>query len=191
MVMRIGGYPPETTYHPQIEELGQNCCLSSSLSVWRRGSLDLTSPLIVLGAEVVIFDFVRMVVSHPDECADTKISIGNRVMINAGSFISGEGGLEIADEVLIGPHVRILSAGHDVDGPELSIYRNEISYGKVVIDQGAWLAAGATVLQGCRVGQGAVVAAGAVVTRDVPEFAIVAGNPARVLRYRKIKELQL
>ena len=53
----------------------------------------------------------------------------------------------------------------------------------VRIDDDAWIAAGAMVLRGVTIGKAAIVGAGAVVTHDVPPFAIVAGNPARVIRY--------
>lgn len=68
---------------------------------------------------------------------------------------------------------------------------------KCVIGNDVWIGTGAVVLRGVTIGDGAVVAAGAVVTRDVPEFAIVAGTPARIVKYRfeektreKIKQLQ-
>ena len=55
---------------------------------------------------------------------------------------------------------------------------------KPVIGNDVWIARGTTILRGVNIGDGAVIAAGAVVTRDVPPFAIVAGNPARIIRYR-------
>lgn len=54
----------------------------------------------------------------------------------------------------------------------------------VVISRGAWVGASSTILHGVTIGVGAVVGAGSVVTKDVPDYAIVAGNPAKLLRYR-------
>ena len=54
----------------------------------------------------------------------------------------------------------------------------------VVICRGAWVGASSTILHGVTIGQGAVIGAGSVVTKDVPDYAIVAGNPAKLLRYR-------
>jgi galactoside O-acetyltransferase len=105
--------------------------------------------------------------------------------------LSGEGGLTIGEEVLIGPHVRIFSAGHAVHGGETSIYRNDLTYAAVRIEDGAWIGGGASILPGITVGQGAVVGAGSIVTKDVAPFSIVAGNPARLLHYRKGHELPL
>ena len=181
------GLPEITSTHPLIEQMGQLCRLSPTLSVWRRCEMDPGRPFITFGDEVVIFDYVRLVVSNREEWPDAGITLGNRVMINCGSFLSGEGGLIIEDEVLIGPHVKILSAGHQLDDGHPSIYRNKITYAPTHIGEGAWLGAGATITQGCRIGKGVVVAAGAVVTHDAPDFAIVTGIPASIQRFRRIQ----
>lgn len=177
---------PITASHPKIEQIGKKCRVSSTVSIWRRGKMDASNPLISLGSGVVIFDYVRMVVSDRSETKHAGIRLGNRVMVNSGSFLSGEGGLIIEDEVLIGPHVKILTAGHEIDGEKESIYQNKITYEPVYIESGAWLGAGSTITQGCRIGKGAVISAGAVVTHDVPSFAVVMGVPARIKRFRKI-----
>lgn len=111
------------------------------------------------------------------------VEIGSRVSFNRGveiypSFQTGHG-VVIGNDVRIGPHARFLAAGHDVDDPG---FRE--TGGTIVIGDGSWIGAAALVLPGVRVGDGAVVAAGSVVTRDVPDRAVVAGSPARVLRYR-------
>ncbi len=184
----VGGLPSVVMSHELIETIGHNCCISSTVSIWRRGGVDINNPLIKLGNNVVIFDFVRIVVSSKTECQYAGVTIGNNVMINVGSFISGEGGLVIDDEVLIGPHVKVLSAGHQVDGGYESVYKNAITYNATHIEFGAWIGAGATITQGCRIGRGAVVAAGAVVTKDVPPLAIVAGIPASILKFRRLND---
>ncbi|MEM2141974.1 MAG: acyltransferase [Candidatus Thorarchaeota archaeon] len=86
--------------------------------------------------------------------------------------------VEIQDWASIGPGVKIMahsgaSAFHRLSG----VFREEPA--RVVIERGAWIAAGAIILPGVRVGAGAIVAAGSVVSRDVPPMTLVAGNPSR------------
>src|SRR5699024_5219309 len=107
-----------------------------------------------------------------------RLVLGHQVIINVGSYISGEGGLVIGEEVLIGAHVRILSAGHEIHRGAPSIARNPITYGPIHIGKGAWIGAGSTILQGVTVGEGSVVGAGSVVTKDIPPYAVAVGNPA-------------
>jgi len=87
--------------------------------------------------------------------------------------------------VLIGPHVKLLSAGHAIDEGDEIIARNRITRSKIVVEDGAWIGAGAIVLEGVRIGRGAVVAAGALVRQDVPAGMVAAGMPAKLLRMRR------
>ncbi|MCW3014052.1 MAG: hexapeptide repeat-containing transferase [Solirubrobacterales bacterium] len=108
-----------------------------------------------------------------------NIRVGRSVFINQACILNDIGGIEIGDEVMIGPRVSLLTAGHPLDPGRR---RRQIVAAPIVIERAVWLGAGATVLQGVTVGSDAVVAAGAVVTRDVPPRTLVAGVPAQVLR---------
>lgn len=89
--------------------------------------------------------------------------------------------VKIGDHVIIGDRSRIITCSHDVDDPEWTMKR----YG-IAIEDYVWIASNAIVLPSCRhIGRGAVIGAGAVVAKDVPPMAIVAGNPATILRYRE------
>ena len=109
----------------------------------------------------------------------SNIRVGRKVFINHGCTLNDIGGIEIGDEVLLGPNVSLLTSGHPVDPVERT---RRITAAPIVIGPNVWIAAGATVLQGVTVGPDSVVAAGAVVTRDVPPATLVAGVPARVVR---------
>jgi acetyltransferase-like isoleucine patch superfamily enzyme len=108
-----------------------------------------------------------------------EISVGRNVFVNQNCTFYDLGGLDIADDVMIGPNVSILTTGHPLEPAQ----RRAVTIGKpIVIGRNAWIAAGATIIGGVTVGENSVVAAGAVVTRDVPPNTLVAGNPARVVR---------
>jgi acetyltransferase-like isoleucine patch superfamily enzyme len=108
-----------------------------------------------------------------------NIRVGSNVFINHGCTLNDIGGIEIGDEVMIGPNVSLLSSGHPL---EPAHRRRGITAAPIVIGRNVWIGAGALVLQGVTVGADAVIAAGAVVTHDVPAATVVAGVPARIVR---------
>lgn len=89
--------------------------------------------------------------------------------------------IEIGDEASIGPGVTIMAhSGASPFHHRFGIYHEAPQ--KVTIERGVWLAAGSIILPGVTVGEGAIVAAGSVVSRDVPAYTMVAGNPARPIK---------
>lgn len=123
-------------------------------------------------------------------CAFTyrHIEIGNDVFIGRNCNIQSEEGLIlIGNHVMFGPGVNIHGVDHDItvsDIPMKSRPRYAGKRGIVKIGDDVWVGANAIILKDVEIGNGAVVAAGSVVTHDVPENAIVAGNPAKLIRYR-------
>lgn len=115
------------------------------------------------------------------------VSIGSDVSVNRGvEFYSGlrEGSrISIGSNVRLAPNVRFHAAGHDPDDDRLTDIGADI-----FVEDDVWIGAGSIILQGVRVGRGAVVAAGSVVSKDVPEYAIVGGVPAEVIRQRRLDQ---
>lgn len=123
------------------------------------------------------------VVHHGVVFDDPRTQIGEDVWISSGCYVDYA---SIGNHVLIGPHCVLLSGGqhHNFDRTDIPI-KQQGNRPKVaiVIADGAWIGANATVM--ASIGQHAIVGAGSVVTKPVPAYAIVAGNPARILRMRK------
>ena len=108
-----------------------------------------------------------------------EIRVGRTVFVNQNCTFYDLGGLDIADDVMIGPNVSIITASHPLEPSQ----RRAATIGKpIVIERNVWIAAGATIVGGLTIGENSVVAAGSVVTRDVPPNMLVAGNPARIIR---------
>ena len=105
-----------------------------------------------------------------------RIRIGRNVIINAGFTAMAFGGVTIEDDVVIAPNVQILTNNHD------PYERSILTCRPVRIQKGAWIGAGSSVLPGVSVGRYAIVGAASVVTKDVPDYAIVVGNPAHVVK---------
>lgn len=108
-----------------------------------------------------------------------NLRIGRNVFVNQGCRLDDIGGIELGDDVMLGPGVRLISSGHPL-APALR--RSRVTAEPIVVGRNVWIGAGATVLQGVTIGDDAVVAAGAVVTHDVPPATLVAGVPARVVK---------
>lgn len=180
------GVPDFTSAHAGIDRLGAGCRIDPSVSVMRFSQRD---DVVCLGDGVSLYAQTRLVLG--DVVADPCVGlhIGARTIVNVGCYLSGEGGLEIGEDVLIGPHVKLLSAGHAIDEGDMVIARNRITRARIVVEDGAWIGAGATVLEGVRIGRGAVVAAGALVRQNVPAGMVAAGMPARVIRARRLHRL--
>ena len=109
----------------------------------------------------------------------TDITVGRNVFVNQNCTFYDLGGLDIADDVMVGPNVSLITSGHPVEPSR----RRDVTIAKpIVIERNVWIAAGATIIGGVTVGENSVVAAGSVVTRNVPRNTLVGGNPARVIR---------
>ena len=104
--------------------------------------------------------------------------IGKNVFINFDCTFLDLGGIIIEDNVLIAPKVSLLSEGHPI-APE---NRQSLMVGKIHIKKNVWIGANATILPGVTIGENSIVAAGAVVSKDVPEYVIVGGTPAKIIK---------
>ena len=129
------------------------------------------------------------------------IKIGNRTFIGGGTFISIEG-IEIGDDVMFSWGCTVMDNNahslnwekrkNDVrdwkkglDEGKTGVYKNweYVRSKKIIIKNKAWIGFNSIILKGVTIGEGAIVGAGSVVTQDVPDFAIVAGNPAQIIKY--------
>ncbi len=114
------------------------------------------------------------------------VKVGKNVYIGFLVIMDGEYPeyIQIDDEASIGPGVTIMA--HSSASP----YHNRLKIfykgpQKVTIKRGVWLAAGSIILPGVTIGEGSIVAAGSVVSRDVPSYTLVGGNPARAIKQLK------
>lgn len=112
-------------------------------------------------------------------CAHTLIengvTLGNNVTVKSGVYLWE--GTVIADDVFIGPNATFTNDAM----PRSKVYPEKFS--GITVNQGASIGANATILPGVTIGAEAMVGAGAVVVADVPDRAVVVGNPAKVIRY--------
>jgi Acetyltransferase (isoleucine patch superfamily) len=112
------------------------------------------------------------------------IIIGNDVGIAANAFISVRGPVSIGDKTIFGPGVKIFAENHKFHALDIPIYLQGATRKGIKIGEDCWIGANAVILDGVRIGNKVIVAAGAVVNKDVPDYAIVGGIPAKILKMR-------
>ena len=119
----------------------------------------------------------------------SKIFIGEMTVINRNTHINaGTANISIGKYCHLGMGLTIYGFNHRYKNADKIPYDNKIEAKDVSIEDFVWLGANVTIIPGITIGEGAIVGAGAVVTRDVPDCAVVGGNPAKIIKYRN-KEL--
>lgn len=157
----------------QFARLGENVVFEAGVLVFHPETIEIGASVYV-GHQTILKGY------H-----SSRMVIGDGTWIGSQCFFHSGGGLTIGADVGIGPGVRILTSSHQLDDTDGPILHAPVQFAPVVIEDGSDIGVGAILLPGTRVGRGAQVAAGAVVAEDVPDYAIVAGVPARVLRRRR------
>lgn len=114
-----------------------------------------------------------------------RIQIGADCNVNAYSFLSGAGGLDICNLVMIGSHVSIYASNHMFADISVPMTKQGLDLKGIEIEQDVWVGTGVRILDGVRVGTGSVLAAGAVITKSTKPYSINAGVPARQIGSRR------
>lgn len=109
--------------------------------------------------------------------------IGNHSEIGTRALIQGN--CFIGSNVIMGPDVKIYSKNHRFDRLDIPIQNQGEESLKTIIGNDVWLGANIIITPGCNVGNHVVIAAGAVVTKDIPDYAVVGGIPAKIIKFRK------
>lgn len=113
------------------------------------------------------------------------LTIGDRSSIGPDCFVGCSGEITIGTDVMIGPSVRLFSEDHNFEDPSSTIKSQGVRRSFLHIGDDCWIGSGSTLTAGITLGRGVVVAAGSVLTKDVPDYAVVAGVPARVIKWRR------
>jgi len=152
---------------------------------------------ITIGDQVNIGAFCRITVSTEfggykvNSTTKTKIKIGNNVDIGNNTFISANNNIEIGNHVIMSSYVFITDHDHGFEDVNKNLHEQPLTEdGYVKIGDNVFLGVKSTILKNVTIGEHAVVAANSVVTKDVPAFSIVAGNPAHVLKKYDLKTQQ-
>lgn len=115
-----------------------------------------------------------------------EIEIGNNVFINKNVMFlnSQEAGIKLGDFVIIGPNVVFITDSIDYRNITKPMCYSHKFHKSIEVGSDVWIGTNAVILPGVKIGKGSIVGAGAVVTKDVSPFTVVAGVPAKVIKYR-------
>ena len=145
---------------------------------------------IVLGEYVTVGAFTVLIVANDtskEAYQESLLEIGTRTYIGEGNNIRAAGGkISIGKDCLISQHVSIVASNHNVQKDHLIKDQGWTKHNNfIIIGDDVWIGAGSIILPGITIGNGSVIGAGSVVTKNIPEYAIAVGNPAKVLKYRQ------
>lgn len=161
----------------QFAKLGHNVIFETGVLVFHPENIELGSN-IYIGHYTILKGYYK-----------NKMVIGDGTWIGQQCFFHSGGGLTIGRNVGIAPGVKILTSSHQLDEIDKPIFHSTIYFASVCIEDDSDIGVGAIILQGVHIGRGAQIGAGAVVTSDVGDYAIVAGVPAKLIRYRTDKSM--
>lgn len=122
---------------------------------------------------------------NPEITFPQKLKIGNNCKINSGVYINARGIVDIGDDVTLSHGAKIISTGYDIEHWVKTNQKKHIECCPVHIGNHCWIGANSIILPGVKItGEYVVIGAGAVVTKDITESCvIVAGNPAKIIKY--------
>jgi len=116
-----------------------------------------------------------------------NVVIGENSSLNRNAWIGND--TQIGNNVMMGPEIVILSGSHNFDRIDIPMTEQGAPpRNPVIIGDDVWIGTRTIILPGVKIGNHVIIGAGSIVTKDVPEWAIVGGNPAKIIKYRKNKE---
>lgn len=132
---------------------------------------------------LVIGDNVEICLNQADSSVTPKLIFGKNVDIGRHSIIGCSNTIILEDDVLLAPHCHITDRNHRYDILDMPIWRQPIVMpGPTVIKSQSWLGFGVQVMPGVTIGRHCVIAAGSVVTKDIPDYCVAAGAPAKIIK---------
>ena len=180
LIMRLDGIP---AIEPHVRlRHARNIRLGPGVYLDQGVYLHATPGGIQIGARSTIMHNTELHVFNFRDLPHAFINIGHDTFIGESVVVRGQGGVTIGDSVLVAPGAKILAINHNYSDISRPVIEQGITGKGIVIEDGAWIGAGACVLDGVTIGRGAVVGANAVVTKDVPAHTVAVGSPAKVVK---------
>ncbi len=162
-----GNFTPE-----QFKKIGANVIFENGVLVFHPENIKLGNN-IYIGHNTILKGYYK-----------NLLSIGDNVWIGQNCFFHSAGGIEIGANVGIAPNVKILTSFHTDESTDKPILFSDLKFRQVIIKDDADIGIGSIIMPGVSIGKGVQIGAGSIVTKDIPDFAVAFGSPAKVVRYR-------
>lgn len=156
----------------EFKRIGENVVFEPGVLVFHPENIELGSN-IYIGHNTILKGYYK-----------NSLTVGDNAWIGQNCFFHSAGGIQIGANVGIAPHVKILTSFHKEQGVETPILFSEIEFQPVSIGDDSDIGIGSIIMPGVSIGKGVQIGAGAVVTKNVPDFAVFTGVPAKLLRFR-------
>jgi acetyltransferase-like isoleucine patch superfamily enzyme len=157
----------------QFKKIGENVIFEEGVRVFHPENITIGNN-VYIGHNSILKGYYK-----------NEFLIGDHTWIGQGCFFHSAGGITIGKAVGIAPMVKIITSRHKMQDLSEPVLFQDLELEGVTIGSGSNIGIGAIILPGVTIGEGAVIGAGAVVTRAVPPFAVAAGNPAKIIKYRE------
>jgi acetyltransferase-like isoleucine patch superfamily enzyme len=165
--------------HPQLIQIGRSVIIEDNVMVDA-----LSEKGVRLGNNVTIAKFATIQCTGVIRHLGVGLVIGDNSAVGAYSFIGAQGGIQIGDNVIMGPRVSFHAENHRYNDITLPIRLQGENRQGIIVEDDCWIGAGSIILDGVHIGRGSVIAAGSVVTNNVPAYSVMAGVPARLIKSR-------
>jgi acetyltransferase-like isoleucine patch superfamily enzyme len=156
----------------QFSKIGLNVIFESGVLVFHPENIDLGNN-IYIGHNTILKGYYK-----------NNLKIGDNTWIGQSCFFHSAGGITIGKNVGIGPSVKILTSVHSEEGISKPILFSSLEFKEVSIGDDSDIGIGAIILPGVKIGKGVQIGAGSIVTKDVDDYTVAAGVPAKIIRRR-------
>jgi acetyltransferase-like isoleucine patch superfamily enzyme len=171
---------PDDDYAKSFHYFGQYACLMAPQGVIYNERYLSIGDETLIGPNVCLTAGIN---GDQEMLLTPTVSIGRHCVIGRGSHIIGHWSIELGDDIQTGPYVYITDQNHSYESVDEPVGWQRPSEATVKIGSGSWLGANVVILPGTTLGRNTTVAAGAVVRGTFPDFVVLGGVPAKVLRH--------
>jgi acetyltransferase-like isoleucine patch superfamily enzyme len=166
---------------PQRISIGSNVCIDDYTVLDAKGQPEIS--YIKIGKDVLIGRNGIL------SCTDAHIEFGDFVSTGSNCYFTTKSFIKIGSNVSIGPNSYFMAGTHEIQSVDTPVIKQKRVSKGIVVEDNVWIGASVLVLDGVTIGRDSIIGAGSIVNRDIPDYSLAVGAPARVIKNRKSDNL--